>query len=45
MMAFHKVRYRARGLYFVITKPAVSKPAADEIKAKLPVNMLEAEAD
>lgn len=45
MMTFHNVKYFARGLNFVMTKPAESRPAADAISAKLPVNIDDADAD
>lgn len=44
-MTFQKAKYRARGLNFVITKPATKIPAADDIKANVPVKRLEADDD
>jgi hypothetical protein len=42
-ITFQNARYRARGLNFVMTMPATRMPAADEIKAKVPVNIAEAD--
>lgn len=44
-ITFQNAKYRALGLNFVITNPAAKIPAADDTKAKLPVNKLEADDD
>lgn len=42
---FHSARYRALGLYFEITKPAISKPKAEAKRANVPVKRLDADDD
>lgn len=44
-ITFQNAKYRALGLNFVITNPAAKMPAAEDTKANVPVNKLEADDD